>query len=67
MGRSSDLCIRKNPDKGPIDNFRPITLLDVELKILAKVLSKKLALAAGDVNGVTQTCSIPGRTNQDNI
>lgn len=46
-----------------VDNFRNLTLLSAELKILVKVLAKRLALVADGVIGD----AIPGGTIQDNL
>lgn len=46
--------VRKNPSSGnKISNFRLITLVDVELKILVKVLAKRLALVTETLAGET--------------
>ncbi len=59
---------RKDADKGDvIDNFRPITLLNAEFKILAKVLANRLALVVEKLVGEAQTCAIPGRSIHDNL
>lgn len=58
--------VRKDPNKGySQDNFRFITLLSTELKILAKVLAKKVE--ADGLVGRVKTCAILGRTIQDNL
>ena len=60
--------LRKDKDGGDgIDNFRPITLLNTELKILAKVLSNRLQTVLASLIGPEQTCSVKGRTIQDNL
>lgn len=52
----------KDPNKGgEIDDFRSITLLNAELKLLAKVLAKILAQVVGGFVEA-QTCAIPGRS-----
>lgn len=56
--------VRKDPcSRNKITNFRPITLLNVEFKILAK----RLALVADRLDGEAQTCVFPGRTVQDKL
>ena len=50
-----------------LTNWRPISLLNVDYKILAKVLSKRLSSALPDCVHQDQTCAIPGRSIQDNL
>ena len=50
-----------------LTNWRPISLLNVDYKILAKVLSKRLISALPDCVHQDQTCAIPGRSIQDNL
>lgn len=60
--------VRKDPDKGDvIYNFRSITLLHAEVRILAKVLAKVLASAVDGIVGKAHICGIPGSTFQDNF
>ena len=62
------VLLRKDPNKGDhIDNFRPVTLLNTDYKILAKVLAKRLALVVGRLVGDAQTCAIPNRSIHDNL
>lgn len=59
---------RKDPGRGNmISNLRPITLLNVELKILANVLAKRVPLVTEKLVGEAQTCTISGRTIQNNL
>jgi exonuclease III len=58
----------KNPPKADLlANWRPISLLNVDYKILSKVLSKRLAAVLPECIHVDQTCSIPGRSITDNL
>lgn len=41
--------------------FRPITLLNADYKIIMKVLANRLRTAIGQVVGDGQTCAVPGR------
>ena len=52
---------------GNLDNYRPITLLNTELKILAKILTERLQLVADRLLGPEQTCAVKGRTIQSNL
>jgi hypothetical protein len=68
VSRGVVVLLRKDPNKGDhIDNFRPVTLLNTDYKILAKVLSKRLALVVGGLVGDAQTCGIPNRSIHDNL
>ncbi|GAB1601854.1 hypothetical protein Ahia01_000463900, partial [Argonauta hians] len=60
--------IRKDKNKeDTVQNFRPITLLNTELQILAKVLAKRLAGVIGSLVGDAQTCAVPTRSIHDNL
>lgn len=60
--------VRKGPKKRDvIDNIRPITLLNTELKILAKVQSKSLTHVADGLVASAQGYAVPSRTIQGNL
>ena len=50
-----------------LDDYRPITLLNTELKILARVLASRLQLVISDLIGPEQTFAVKGRSIQDNL
>ena len=50
-----------------LDDYRPITLLNTELKILARVLANRLQLVISDLIGPEQTFTVKGRSIQDNL
>ena len=50
-----------------LDDYRPITLLNTELKILARVLANRLQLVISDLIGPEQTYAVKGRSIQDNL
>ena len=50
-----------------LDDYRPITLLNTELKILARVLANRLHLVISDLIGPEQTFAVKGRSMQDNL
>ena len=50
-----------------LDNYRPITLLNTELNILARVLVSRLQLVISDLIGPEQTFAVKGRSIQDNL
>ena len=49
-----------------LDNYRPITLLNTELKILARVLANRLQIVISDLIGPEQTYDVKGRSILDN-
>jgi hypothetical protein len=49
------------------DSYRPITLLNCDLKLVAKVMAKRLGVPLGSVVDDTQTAFVPGRWIGDNI
>ena len=53
----------------PLDprNRRPITLLNVDYKILAKALGNRLAEVMPDIVGPLQTCAVRGKCIQHNL
>ena len=50
-----------------LTNWRPISLLNCDYKILSKVLSLRLRRVIGEIVHQDQTCSVPGRSIQDNV
>ena len=50
-----------------LDDYRPITLLNTELKNLARVLANRLQLVISDLIGPEQTYAVKGRSIQDNL
>ena len=48
-----------------LHDYRPITLLNTELKILARVLATLLQLVVSDLIGPEQTYAVKGRSIQD--
>ena len=50
-----------------LDDYRPITLLNTGLKILARVLANRLQRVISDLIGPEQTFAVKGRSIQDNL
>lgn len=57
--------IYKKGNVKEIKNYRPITLLNVDYKILAKVLTKRMENILPDIIDNTQKCSIKNRSLHD--
>ena len=54
-------------DNKNLDNYRPISLLNTDYKIIAKILANRIREVIGSVIGPTQAYSIPGRDIGDSI
>ena len=52
---------------GCMKNYRPLSLMNIDYKILSKVLSIRIRKVLSNIIHRDQTCSIPGRTIQDNV
>jgi hypothetical protein len=57
----------KKGDRKDLKNWRPISLLNVDCKIIAKALSLRLSRVLSSVVHPDQTCWIPGRCITDNL
>ena len=57
----------KKGDKLDTKNWRPISLLCTDYKILAKVLTNRLSAVISSVVGPEQACGIPGRLSSENV
>lgn len=68
VSRDVITLIKKDPDKSDkIRYLRPITLLNTDLKNLAKVLAKRLARVLRGLVREAQTCAIPTRCIHNNL
>ena len=64
------ITLRKKGDKHvwkDLDDYRPITLLNTELKILARALANRLQLVISDLIGPEQNYAMNGRSIQYNL
>ena len=52
---------------GELNDYRPITLLNTELKILVQVLANRLQVVISDLIGPEQNYAVKGRLIQDNL
>ena len=60
--------LRKNKHGGDgISNFRPLTMLNTNLKILAKILADHLHIVQPSLICPEQTCAVKGRTIQNSL
>jgi exonuclease III len=50
-----------------LTNWRPISLLCVDYKIMSKVICNRLKLVSGFIVSKDQTCAVPGRSILDNL
>ena len=61
------LCYAKLKITTSLKNWRPISLLNVDYKIISKVLTNRLRLVMENLIHKDQTCAVLGRTIFDNI
>ncbi|KAK2877221.1 hypothetical protein Q8A73_021684, partial [Channa argus] len=61
------LVFKNKGARDDLANYRPISLLNTDYKILAKLLASRLKRVIGTIIGPTQTYSIPGRDIADCI
>ena len=61
MKESVTRILFKKGDRKNLNNWRPISLLNVDYKIVSKVLSSRLPKVLGTIIDSDQTCSVPGR------
>ena len=59
--------IHKKDERANLANWRPISLLCVDYKIIAKALALRLQPVLAEIINPDQTCGIPGRSINDNI
>ncbi len=57
----------KKGNKLDLENYRPISLLNTDYKILTKVLANRMKRVIGDIIQTTQSYSVPGRDIADTI
>lgn len=61
------ILYKRKGERRDLKNWRPISLLNVDYKILAKVLAIRLKAVIGGFIHPDQTCGIPGRRIADNL
>ena len=50
-----------------LTNWRPISLLNVDYKIISKCLCNRLRTVISSIVNIDQTCGVPGRSISDNL
>ena len=59
--------IPKKGDTTSPSNWRPISLLNTDYKLIAKILQTRLRTVLPNIVNVYQTCAVPGRTIHNNL
>jgi hypothetical protein len=54
-------------EKTSMSNWRPLTMLNVDYKILAKILVNRLKVVMPHIVHKSQTCAVPGRDIRDGV
>lgn len=60
-----NLIYKNKGDKTDLNNFRPISLLNVDYKILARIMSNRLKYVLPKIISPTQSCCIIGKDISD--
>ena len=66
-GSVTRLIFKKRGDRKSLKNWRPISLLNVDYKIISKVITSRLANVIEFIVHSDQTCSVPGRSIFSNV
>ena len=66
-GSVTRLIFKKRGDRKSLKNWRPISLLNVDYKIISKVITSRLASVIEFIVHSDQTCSVPGRSIFSNV
>lgn len=61
MKKGAITLIFKKGDRREIKNWRPITLLNVDYKLVAKLLASRMSLVVNKLVGEGQVCAVLGR------
>lgn len=61
------ILYKKRGSKLKLENYRPLSLLNTDYKIIAKVLASRMKKVIGGIIASTQTYSVPGRDITDTI
>ena len=66
-GSATRLLFKQRGDVKDLKNWRPISLLNVDYKIISKVVTTRLSRVLGSVVFPDQTCSVPDRSISSNV
>ncbi|KAJ8398698.1 hypothetical protein AAFF_G00418950 [Aldrovandia affinis] len=61
------VLLHKGGDRAELGNWRPLTLLNTDYKVLAKVAIARLRRVMGGLVSQDQTCGVPGRSCSWNL
>ncbi|CAJ0966526.1 unnamed protein product [Ranitomeya imitator] len=61
------ILYKRKGERCDLKNWRPITLLNVDYKILAKTMATRLKTVIGRIIHPDQTCGVPGRRIADSL
>lgn len=61
------LIYKEKGDSNELKNWRPITLLNVDYKIMTKAIANRFRKVAGSVVNTDQSCGLPNRTIHDQL
>lgn len=61
------LIYKQKGERNSLQNYRPISLLNVDYKILTRVFANRLKKVIGSIINKNQTCCIPNRAISDTI
>ena len=61
------LLYKDNGDRAEVSNYRPITLLNADYKLIARALASRFGPRLNSVIDPTQTAFLPGRWIADNV
>ena len=66
-GSITRLIFKKRGDVKHLNNWRPISLLNVDYKIISKAITSRLSKGLEYIVHLDQTCSVPGRSIFSNV
>jgi hypothetical protein len=61
------LIFKNRGERSDLKNWRPISLLNVDYKIISKLITKRLRIILPNLINEDQTCGVQGRNIQDNL
>jgi hypothetical protein len=61
------LIYKGKGDRGDLKNWRPISLLNIDYKILSKIMEERVKMCLDKIININQTGGPKGREIQDNI